>query len=178
MKKPRHHRPRDEAVAQDSAPPERWQHGAAYGATYGVQHVASPVMALRKSGKIGDAAVLAADRYYRDYAFAAGARDPEATGSGGGVDGYSIAQIMAIGAYRDAAQAVGIISNGILMAVVVMEISLATMAGGRSGAARARVTGDVVKALTALADHYAEKDGSRPGRSTPIRAASVDRDAT
>lgn len=162
---------------RDHAPFQRWQHGSAWTATDGTQHVASTVAALRKSGKIGDPEVAAAARFYADYAFASGAHDPEKSGSGGSVDGYNISQIDAI--TRTNAVKVALKSEPWLLVfrIVVNEQSLRHLAGG-NGFRRDRILGKVLAALKALSDHYANTDGSRAGKASPIRALGVARGAT
>lgn len=162
---------------RDHAPFQRWQHGSAWTATDGTQHVASTVAALRKSGKIGDPEVAAAARFYSDYAFASGAHDPEKSGSGGSVDGYNISQIDAI--TRTNAVKVALGSQHVWVRLtVIYEVSIRTLADGKDGRAHGKATQQVCEALKALADHYAETDGSRQGQASRIRAVSVDRGAT
>jgi hypothetical protein len=167
-----------ERPKRDHAPEERWQHGADRAETNGTQHVASTIAALRRSNKIGDAEVVAAGRFYADFAFASGARDPEKGGSGGGADGYSAAQIDAITHWNAAVYAIGAFNAVKVEQVVIFEISIRSLAGGKGGRDHGKETAKVCNALKTLSDHYAKLDGSRPGRASPIRAASVDRDAT
>lgn len=163
---------------RDHAPFQRWQHGSAWTATDGTQHVASTVAALRKSGKIGDPEVAAAARFYSDYAFASGAHDPEKSGSGGSVDGYNISQIDAITHFNAAVRAVGPVAADDLSAVVIAERSTMYLAGGRDGRARVKVALRVSASLKSLSDHYAARDGARAGKSSSIRAVYVAQGAT
>ena len=159
---------------RDAAPAERWQHGTVAEVIEGRQQIARPVLALRKSGRIGDAEVEAAGRFYRDYALGMfGARDAMASGSGGGAQGFSAAMIDALTGYRAACQALGNYHTDLLRVVVVEECSLTAFAG-RSARHRERAAQSVAEALKALADHYAKVDGARPGKHSPIRAIFVD----
>ena len=159
---------------RDAAPAERWQHGTDAEVVEGRQQIARPVLALRKSGRIGDAEVEAAGRFYRDYALGMhGARDSTASGSGGGAQGFSAAMIDALTGYRAACQALGNYHTDLLRVVVVEECSISSTAG-RSARERERAAQRVAEALKALADHYANADGARPGKASPIRAIFVD----
>ena len=163
-RKPIHLRPPEGVQApRDAAPAERWQHGTDAALTpSGAQRSVRPVDTLRRYNRIGDAEVAAATRFYDDWAFSVGARDPEKSGSGGGVDGYNISQIDAITRLNAARAAFGPGDALLLHAVVIDERSMDTLAGG-SASVRDRVTKAVAALLKKLSDHYAEVD-SRPKR--------------
>jgi hypothetical protein len=64
----------------ERATDERGRHGADLIVKDGVQRVCTGVMALRSSGKVGDAEVVASERWYRDFALAIhGAKDADRT---------------------------------------------------------------------------------------------------
>ena len=160
------------------APQERWQHGTEPVLHEGRQQIARPVDMLRAKGSIGDAEVQAANRYYEDYAFGVhGAEIEQRGGSGGGVDGYSIAQIEALGRYLDVGRVLGNAAKGLLHAVIIGECSIRSLAGDNSRA-RMRLSSAIVVTLKDLADLYAKMDGARPAKASRIRAASVDQGAT
>lgn len=160
------------------APDERWQHGADPVVVDGQQRVQRPVDALRAKGSIGDAEVQAASRYYEDYAFGVhGAEIEQRGGSGGGVDGYSIAQIEALGRYQDVRRALGTYKFGLLNAVVIDELSIRNIAGPKT-VARAKKAVEVSALLKELAGVYSKLDGAKPGKPSPIRATIVDLWAT
>lgn len=155
------------------APAERWRHGSdAETSDTGAQQVARPVARLRKLGKIGDAEVVAADRFYRDAAFAMGARDGQKTGTGGGQAGFSAAQIDAITRYRQAANALSLDQFWLLLRVVVEEVSIYALAGA-AGRPHGRVQAAAAAALKALSAHYAAIDGAKPGSGARMRASTV-----
>ena len=164
-RKPIHLRPPEGVQApRDTAPAERWQHGSDAALTpQGAQRVVHPVDTLRRHNRIGDAEVAAAWRFLDDWALSVGARDPEKSGSGGGVDGFSMAQINAI-THLNAARAVFGPGDGLLLhAVVIDRRSMHHLAGGKDGRIQQRITVKVAALLKRLSDHYAEAD-SRPKR--------------
>ena len=139
----------------------------------GVQRVARPVDALLRSGRVSDAEVASADRFYNDYAFATGARDPEKSGGGGGVDGYNISQLDAITNTSAVRRAMGPGNMLLLVAFVIDERSISSLAGG-SASVRERLTKTVTVILKRLTEHYAQRDGAAPGTGSKIRAVIVD----
>ena len=164
----------DSSAPRDTAPAQRWQHGVEAEVIDGRQQVARPVAALRKSGRIGDAEVEAAARFYRDYALGmCGARDAERAGGGGGQAGFAAAVIDAMGAYQDVRRALGRRDFDYAVGLVVEERSLRALAGGRGGRMAMRVAGLAGDALRALADHYAKVDGAPPAKASKIRAIVV-----
>jgi hypothetical protein len=131
----------------------------------GRQQVGRPVVALRAKGSISDGEVVAATRYYDDYAFGVhGADIATRAGSGGGVDGYSIAQIEALGRYLDVMRGLGPLTAAILDTFVIHEKTIRAMAGP-SGARQKQLSTIVVTALKDLADHYDRVDNARPAKS-------------
>jgi hypothetical protein len=141
-------------------------------ATAGRQQVARPVLALRDSGKIGDAEVTAAERFYRDFALAMfGARDSERAGGGGGQQGFSAAVLDAMTGYRRAAQAIGIRSDALLRLVVVEEMSCRALAE-RMKTTHDHVSGRIAQVLEVLADHYARADKRDRGTACSMKAAA------
>lgn len=168
----RRRRPDREVAVRDAAPGERWQHGAEPEVVAaGRQQVARPVLALRRSGKVGDAEVAAAERYYADYALAlCGARDMERIGAGGGVQAFFAATVDAVTRYREAAQAIGPRGDALLRLVVVEEMSC-TALGARLGTNHHDAGGRVATVLEVLADHYAAVDRKRSAPVTIAMAA-------
>lgn len=147
-----------------AAPAERWQHGVEAVVTEGRQQIVRPVTLLHRSGRVGDAEVLAASRYYDDYSFGVcGAADEGRGGSGGGVDGYNIAAIEALGAYLDVGRTLGRDVATTLRLHVICEFSVRALVGG-GARAREKQAAKFTAALKALADHYSNTDGARPAK--------------
>jgi hypothetical protein len=160
MKKPRTLAEEAAALLErgvDTAPPERWRHGADPEMEGGLrQRVSRPVLALQRSGRIGQAEVTAADRFYTDYALGmCQARDPERSGGAGGQQGFSAAVIDAMTGYRQAVQALGLFRSAVLHDLVIEETSISTMAGADGGRVWTDTRNEVALILQALADHYA-----------------------
>jgi hypothetical protein len=86
----RHYGAGKTAAPPDCAEPERWQHGSVkpmLAPGVRTQRIANGVETLREAGQIGDPEVVAADRWYANYALGVlGGRDPERTGGGGSSD--------------------------------------------------------------------------------------------
>lgn len=154
------------------APPERWNHGEDSAVVGGRQQILGPVELLRRMGRVGDAEVTAGARYYADYAFGVhGVRDDGAGGRGGGVDGYNIAAIEALGAFLDVGRRLGHRTSDVLYAHVILECSLrAIHSGSRAREAAAK---QLAKALKALVEHYATVDGTPTGAQARIRVIHV-----
>lgn len=144
----------------------------------GAWRIPSAVAALRRSGKIGDAEVQAADRFAADYAFGiVGARisDPNhtrGTHAPGGVETAAmVARLDAATRYREAREALGR-GAWLLHAICTDELtirqcSVILMVREHAASERAATLFGV------LADHYARKDGAKKGAAAPIRAAVV-----
>ena len=187
---------RARAILIDHAPDERWQRGAEAvlcgneGVSHRgnasipggsasvpagerpVQRLDSGLAQLRRTDKIGDREVAAATRWRGDYELGNfGARDPEKSGSGGGVDGYNISSIDALTRYRSAKAAVGAFGDSLLVAFVSDGLSLNAiarsleaerLAAEKAGRptdgiwSRQDLTGALVVVLTRLGEHYAE----------------------
>lgn len=133
------------------------------------------VTALRRSGKIGDAEVLAAERWLRDYSLGVhGYFDSEPGRASGGGDAHTagFARAKAADAYRSAAQAVGRYLNDVLLSLVAGE--LGTRALGRIWDVNDQVAcGIAVAALKRLSDHYtADSEVITGGASGEIRSAA------
>lgn len=168
----RKHAPAAGSPTRDAAPAERWQHGVEAVVQEGRQQIVRPVTLLHRSGRVGDAEVQAAARYYDDYSFGVcGASDEGRGGSGGGVDGYNIAAIEALGAYLDVGRALGPSVAEVLFCHVVEERSIRSKVGGGSaGMKRAAL---FASALKDLADHYSRADGARPATKANKKARGV-----
>lgn len=126
-----------------------------------VQRVQSGVLALRQSGKIGDAEVAAAERWYADYALAEhGAASPALAGSGGGAGCFLDAQLQAIGNYRAVRTGLGEHLDLRLRVYVGEGLSLRKMSA-ELGIDQKTVCGMLVADLQTLANFYAIWDGAR-----------------
>lgn len=144
------------------APSQRWQHGTLpeTGDTGG-QAVQRPVALLRRAGRIGDAEVAAADRYYRDYAI--GWEDTQGEHSPSD-DPYT--------AYFGARAAVGFPGRHLLAFAVLQDVSVGAMAAFYALPVK-RIQNLLVSSLDTLTAYYATLDGGRPAPETAIRAAGV-----
>lgn len=166
------------------APSERWQRHTegrdeprAPDDRRPVQRADSGLQQLARSRQIGLSLVVAATRWRSDYELGVhGARDPDKSGSGGGVDGYSIARVDALTRHHKAAAAVGRFGTSLLIAFVVESLSLNSIAadldarrqraidaGRDTGGmwSRQDLTGAVVATLARLGEHYSEIDDAR-----------------
>ena len=154
------------ALNATRAPAERWNHGAEEAVVDSVQRVCDGVARLAKTGKIGAGEVLAAERWYRDYALAVmGVFDAPPGASSGGGDAHTagFARAKAAHAFREALAAVGREGGDILRMFVVDGWTMAGV-GVVLGMDRMAAAGAVVVTLRRLAEHYA---ASRPvGRET------------
>ena len=184
---------RARAIMIDYAPDERWQRGAEAredtSSGRPVQRLDSGLQQLRRTDKISDREVVAATRWRGDYELGAcGARDPEKSGSGGGVDGYNISAIDALTRYRSAKASVGLFGDSLLIAFVSDGLSLnaiarsleserlaAEKAGLRTGGVWSRqdLTGALVVVLTRLGEHYAEIDAMKSKDLPPWERSRV-----
>lgn len=136
-----------------------------------VTRIRTGVMALRQSGKIGPAEVIAAERWYRDYAFGlCGARESGASGSGGGSDGFSAARVDAITRYNRAKAALGTAGDALLRAFVADGVSL-TRTAELANMNPHNLSGMVALVLIQLAEHYNREDGS--GFKPPLWAIAL-----
>ncbi len=166
-----------------NAPAERWQRGSeplevprAPGDRRPVQRSDSGLAQLRRAKKIGDAEVTGADRFRSDYELGVhGARDPEKSGSGGGVDGYNISAIDALTRFSKASAAVGRFGSSLLVAFVCegMSINAISQDAARAGWSRQDLVGAVVATLTRLTEHYETVDSTKPGQLPPWEASRV-----
>jgi hypothetical protein len=146
------------SIAVAVAPARRWKHGVEREMSEtGGERVSSTLRKLRESGKIGDAEVWAAERFYRDTALAEGARDPEAKGSGGGMQAYSAAQLDAVTGCRRVVEMLGPWAEGLLRLAVVDEASCRAIAE-RTGTNDQFIGGMLSAALRFLAHHYTVAD--------------------
>jgi hypothetical protein len=137
---------------------ERASHGVELQTREGVQSVRSGVMQLRAAGRIGDAEVVASERWYRDYALAIhGAKDSAIEGSGGSPDGAGVATLAAVDANRKAREAIGQRGETLLIAFVAEGLSLSKIAK-QIGADRKELAGEVRGSLIRLAEHYQAAD--------------------
>lgn len=178
------------------AAPERWHHHSEAideplvpGDRRPLQRVDTGVAQLRRAGKITSAEVCSADRWRNDYELGVhGARDPDKSGSGGGVDGYNISAIDALTRFHTAEKAVGPFGTGLLIAFVADGLSANAIAGeldqqrqaaeeaGRPTVglwSRQDLAGAIVAALTRLTEHYEEVDSTRKGQLPPWEASRV-----
>ena len=139
------------------APAERWNHGAEEAAVDSVQRVCDGVAKLAKTGKIGAGEVLAAERWYRDYALSVmGVFDAPPGSSSGGGDAHTagFARAKATQAFREALAAVWTHGAYLLRMVVACNWSMAAIAK-KSAVHNSEVTGMVIATLRRLAEHYA-----------------------
>ena len=125
-----------------------------------VQRIKSGVLALFQSGDIGDAEVVASERWYRDWAASEfGARVESLSSTGGGSPGgVSDAVLFARTAYREATQALGVQADMRLRLFVGHGMSLRKIAKGLEMANQTRLAGMVIADLQALAAHYERVD--------------------
>ena len=143
------------------APSRRWAHGTEFEVTPGGrQQIAPPVAALRRSGKLGDAEVTAAERFYRDYALVNGSRDPDRVGGGGGQQGFSAMVLDAQTRYRQAVRTLGPRASSLLHLVVIEEMSCRAISA-RMGSNHEDVGSRVAAALEVLAAHYETVDRAK-----------------
>jgi hypothetical protein len=164
-----------EAVFPD-APNERWQHGQhfiAAGKLY-PQAVKRGVLLLRKSGDIGDAELVAAERFHRDYVLGVlGARDPERRATGNAPDAHTgqLARVRASQTHGAVSDLLGAGMTARLVAFLVDDRSLGNMAAEyhpqreRTDGLR-RLAGQMATLLTVLAGLYAAVDGTGEKRRT------------
>lgn len=151
------------------APPERWGHGSTFSRTEsGAQRVCGAVARLHLSGKLGDAEMAAAERYYRDAMLALGvspslANEPRASATPGDPGHALIVRITARTALRRAREAVGPRMAALLDAAVIGERSARAIAA-EMGYDHQHVGGRIAAAVEALTDHYAQADG-KAGRA-------------
>jgi len=121
-----------EASKIDTAPPERWTHGQAHEDSTGARtptKVASGVWTLRRANSIGDAELMAAERFRRDYVFGVeGVRDP-LVGRCGAHDPHDaqIARSEAITRHREIADVIGRRMTSWLVALVVQDLTFVAM---------------------------------------------------
>jgi hypothetical protein len=123
---------------------------------------------LRTCGDIGDAEVVAADRFYRDYVYGVvGARDPEQRSQGGG-DAHTtaMARARAVAAYNEVVRRLDPRLLDRLHRFVVDENSISAMAehylpNRASTSARLNIGGQLATALMELAYIYTQIDGRR-----------------
>jgi hypothetical protein len=121
----------------ETAPPERWQHGSTFEiGNDGVQRVQRPADVLKRRGKISDADLASAERYYVDYAIGWEHVSGEATSVSPGhpTDAFVNAR-GAVGRHSAAVLAVGVLND--------------------AGPANILLS----LALKRLTDHYARVDG-------------------
>jgi hypothetical protein len=126
----------------EMAPPERWQHGATFAiGNDGVQRVQRPVDVLRRHGRISDADLASAERYYIDYALGWEHVGGEATSVSPGhpTDAFVNART-AVGGHSADALSVGVLND--------------------AGPANA----PLALALKRLTDHYARVDAGPVAR--------------
>ncbi len=143
-------------TAPVQAAPERWQHGSSAVTVNGRQRVRSGVTALRKAGRIGDAEVADADRWYRDYILGVcGVFDAEPGRGAGGGDAHTagFARAKAAQACRLACAAVGRSGTDLLIRFVAEDASLISLETVL-GMDRKSVVGAVVMTLRRLTEHY------------------------
>jgi len=157
-----------------TAPAERWQHGqdaTTHDDLRTAERVSSGVTRLRAAGDIGDAEVIAAHRWWQDYAEGVeGARDPERSGSGGASDQHvtMLVRAQAIGRHRAVTEILGDGMTVRLVAFLVDELSFAALADrfmpGRADG-RKRMATQMATLLTMLAGLYASIDRRRKNTS-------------
>lgn len=139
-----------------------------------VLRIHSGLAQLLDAGKIGMAEVNAANRWRSDYELGEhGARDPEKSGSGGGVDGYNISAIDALTRYRSACRAIGMIGDCLLRAFVSDGLSFRAMAA-KLGRDNRDLSAQTALVLEILAEHYADVDSNKAPpawEASRIRAA-------
>lgn len=115
------------------------------------------VRSLRKSGKISDADVASANRWYQDYALGVhGVFDSEPSGfrtGGGDAHTAQFARAKGLQAFREACLAVGQHGTEILTRFVVNGSTLAAL-GKELGIHNSEATGQVSATLRRLTEHY------------------------
>lgn len=133
------------------------------------------VTALRRSGKIGDAEVLAAERWLRDYTLGVhGYFDSEPGRASGGGDAHTagFARAKAADAYRSAAQAVGRFGDSVLRELIAADHSIRGMAAYLNLSVDV-TCGIVMATMLRLSDHYATDSEVIIGEASgEIRSAS------
>lgn len=124
------------------------------------------VVALRRSGKIGDAEVLTAERWLRDYTLGVhGYFDSEPGRAAGGGDAHTagFARAKAADAYRSAAQAVGRFGDSVLRSLVANDLSVSAL-GHVLNLHNSVAEGVAVTVLRRLSEHYSASDPVIVGR--------------
>ena len=184
--------PKDLNAPNAKAPAHRWQRGCepeevalVPGSPRRTQRIHDAVKALEKSGRIGGVHVTAADRWVRDFEWTMRSSyvDPVTASirGGGGNSGPELRLAAGVDAstrYREAAQAVGVVGDVVLRAVLGDGCSLRGLArlrglpeGGRSNS---RIADELAGVLETLADHYDRADrhgycGILNPRRRPVR---------
>jgi hypothetical protein len=148
--------------------PEREAHHVDIGyevvAEYGaVRRIKSGVLQLRQAGDIGDAEVVASERWYRDFATCEHGARVESLGAvrGGDPAGIADAVLLARTAYRQAQEDLGRMTDLRLRMFIGEGMSLKKVAQELDMPNQTRLTGMVIADLQALAAHYARVDRAR-----------------
>jgi len=114
----------------DAAPEERWRHGQDLEPppmTRAAGQVANGVRRFYEAERIGNAALEAAHRFYRNYVEGViGARDEPGRGSGD-VHDAQLARVRAVAAHRAIAAVLGPDLTGFLVGFIVDDLSFAAM---------------------------------------------------
>ena len=186
---------KDKNAPNSKAPAHRWQRGCESeevalerGSARRTQRVFDAVKALEKSGRIGGSHVTAADRWVRDFEWSLRSSyvDPVTASirGGGGNAGPEMRLAAGVDAstrYRESAQAVGLVGDAVLRAVLGDGCSLRGLARARGlpegGRSNQRIADELAGVLETLADDYDRADRlgyagildprRRPARKTP-----------
>jgi predicted secreted protein len=131
-----------------------------------VRRAQSPIERYAKRGFISERQADAANDLRADWEFGVvGVNDTGRSGNGGGVSGYTGAQLDAATRYREAVQALGLRISAIVLPVVIGlsgggEITVDTLAK-RQNESREQVMGVLKTGLDMLGDHYASCSDKR-----------------
>jgi Domain of unknown function (DUF6456) len=138
------------------------------------RYIQSPIERYSARGLLTNSQVSAATTLRMDWEFGiAGANGSGRTGNGGGIPGYSAAQLDAARDYQAAVQALGLRVGAVVLPIVIGmadggEITAGMLAKRRGDSTDQQVMGVLRLGLDILSDHYAKPRRERPQIATAM----------